>query len=65
MPLAIVALVYHGVSLALLGCSPTVWALDTYVSTQHPNAPRRQGASFRRLGLIRRDEPSPRRDIAS
>jgi hypothetical protein len=66
MPLAIVALVYHGASLALLGCSPTVWALDTYVSTQHPNVPRRHRTSrFRRLGLMRRDDPAPRRDIAS
>ena len=60
------ALLYHGVSVALLGCSPTAWALDAYLSTQHPNVvqPVDVGA-FRRLGLMRSDPPSPERDTAS
>ena len=64
--LAVTALLYHGVSVALLGCSPTVWALDTYVSTQHPNVvPPVDVSAFRRLGLMRGDAPSPERDTAS
>jgi hypothetical protein len=64
--LAVTALFYHGVSVGLLGCSPTVWVLDTYVSTQHPSAVPPVGVSaFRRLGLMRGDTPSPERDTAS
>lgn len=64
--LAVTALVYHGVSVALLGCSPTVWAVDTYVSTQHPSAVAPADVSaFRRLGLMRGDTASPERDTAS
>jgi hypothetical protein len=64
--LAVTALLYHGVSVALLGCSPTVWVLDAYVSTQHPSVVPPVGVSaFRRLGLIRGETPSPGRDTAS
>ena len=70
--LAVIALVYHGVSVALLGCTPTAWALGTYLSTQHPNVvqPPEAGAAgvaaaFRRLGLIRGATRSPERDTAS
>ena len=66
IPLSVVALLYHGISLAFLGCSPTVWVLDTYVSTKHPTVARPSDVSaFRRLGLMRGDEPSVERDTAS
>ncbi len=64
--LAVIALVYNGVSIALLGCSPTVWAIDTYVATQHPTVVRPSDVTaFRRIGLIRESEPSAERDTAS
>ena len=50
--LAVTALLYHSVSVALLGCSPAVWAIDTYVST---HLARRQPG----------DVPAFRRDTAS
>jgi len=69
-PLAVTALVYHGVSVALLGCSPTAWALDAYLTTKHPNVvaqPADVGAvgAFRRLGLMRSNTPAPERDTVS
>ena len=64
--LAVIALAYHGISVAFLGCSPAVWALDTYVSTQHPNVVRPVDVTpFRRIGLIRSDSPAPERDTVS
>jgi hypothetical protein len=33
--LAVTAIVYHGVSFAMLGCSPAAWTIDTYASA-HP-----------------------------
>jgi hypothetical protein len=58
-------LLYNGGSLALLGCSPVVWAIDTYASTHLPLRRRGGVPIFRRLALIRNDDPSPDRDHAS
>jgi transcriptional regulator with XRE-family HTH domain len=63
--LSVTALSYHGGSLALLGCSPVVWAIDTYASTHLPVRPRGGVPVFRRLSLIRHDDPSPDRDHAA
>ena len=64
--LSVVALLYHGLSLAFLGCSVTVWAIDVYVSTQHPTAAGPPDVTaFRRLGLMRGDGAAPERDTAS
>jgi Helix-turn-helix domain len=65
MTLALVALLYNGVSLALLGCSPAVWAIDTYVSTHLPLHGRADDPVFRRLSLMRNDETSPDHDTAA
>jgi transcriptional regulator with XRE-family HTH domain len=48
------AFLYHGVSLALLGCTPAAWTIETYVSNRHPSA-RRAGAP-RFLRLVRNSE---------
>jgi len=64
--LAVVASLYHGVSVAFLGCSPSVWVLDTYLSAKHPGAAAPAGvAAFRRLGLMRNDTPAAERDTVS
>jgi hypothetical protein len=67
MTLAVVALLYNSVSVALLGCTPSVWVIDTYVSTHHPSAAAQAGdeTAFRRLGLMRTADPAPERDTAS
>jgi len=36
------ALTYHAISLVLLGCTPSVWVLDTYVLSRHPTAGNRR-----------------------
>jgi transcriptional regulator with XRE-family HTH domain len=67
MTLASVALLYNAVSVAFLGCSPSVWAVDTYRSTR-PAAVvgRPPDKAFRRLGgLMRNGDPAPERDTAS
>ena len=63
--LAAMALLYNGASLALLGCSPAVWAIDTYVSSHLPLIGRDEVEAFRRLALIRNNDPSPDRDTAA
>jgi len=67
MTLAVVAVLYNGLSVAFLGCTPSVWVIDTYVSTHHPAAVTQaaHGTAFRRLGLMRTGEPAPERDTAS
>jgi hypothetical protein len=60
MTLAVTALLYHGVSLVFIGCSPAVWAIDTYVSAR---LARQSGVPvFRRLALMRNDDRSRDRD---
>jgi transcriptional regulator with XRE-family HTH domain len=54
--LAVAAVLYHAVSLALTGSTPAVWAIDTYLRT-HPQL--RWGGQFflfRRLQRTRSDE---------
>ena len=53
--LAVTTLLYHGVSFAMLGCSPAAWTIDTYASA-HPQF-RRAGdvPFFRRLAAMRKD----------
>ena len=64
MTLALVALLYNGVSLALLGCSPAVWAIDTYVTSRLPHR-RPEVPGFTRLTLMRNNDRSPDRDTAA
>ena len=53
--LAICAVVYHAGALVMLGGSPTVWAIETYLESRHPAA-RRRGAQRRFLRLLRSSE---------
>jgi transcriptional regulator with XRE-family HTH domain len=46
--LAACAFVYHAVALSVLGCTPAVWAIDTYVQSRHPSSTAR-GPRFLRL----------------
>jgi transcriptional regulator with XRE-family HTH domain len=62
--LTAVALFYNGVSLALLGCSPAVWSIDTYIATHHPPKPSSVPV-FTRMALARNDDSSPDRDTAA
>ena len=48
-PLAFVALGYHAISLVALGCTPSVWLLDTYLANRHPAAHRATQPRFLRL----------------
>jgi transcriptional regulator with XRE-family HTH domain len=34
---AVCAFLYHGVSLVVLGCTPAVWTIDTYLTNRHPS----------------------------
>jgi len=47
--LAFMALGYHAISLVALGCTPSVWLLDTYLSNRHPAAHRATQPRFLRL----------------
>jgi transcriptional regulator with XRE-family HTH domain len=49
--LAACALVYHAAALVLLGGSPAVWAIETYLESRHPTA--RRAATRRFLRLVR------------
>ena len=43
------ALLYHTVSLVVLGSTPTVWAIDTHLALRHPSDRRAQKARLLRL----------------
>ena len=47
--LAFAALGYHAVSLVALGCTPSVWLLDTYLANRHPATHRATQPRFLRL----------------
>ena len=47
--LAACAMLYHAVALATLGCTPAVWAVETYLGSRHPSAPRPGTQRFLRL----------------
>jgi len=48
------AFLYHAVSLVMLGCTPAVWTLDTYLTHRHPS--KRQSDKPRFLRLLRGSE---------
>lgn len=52
--LAACAMLYHGVALATLGCTPAVWAVETYLGSRHPSA--RPPGAQRFLRLLRSSE---------
>ena len=47
--LAACAMLYHAVALATLGCTPAVWAIETYLASWHPSARRAGAQRFFRL----------------
>jgi transcriptional regulator with XRE-family HTH domain len=47
--LASCALAYHAATLMVLGCTPSVWLLDTYLANRHPAAHRATQPRFLRL----------------
>ena len=47
--LAFCALVYHASTLIVLGCTPSVWLLDTYLANRHPAAHRATQPRFLRV----------------
>jgi hypothetical protein len=47
--LALAAVAYHVLSLIALGCTPAVWAVDTYLASRHPEAHRSNVPRFIRL----------------
>jgi hypothetical protein len=47
--LAVCALAYNAVSLIMLGCTPAVWAIETYLVNHHPSASRAGRPRFLRL----------------
>jgi transcriptional regulator with XRE-family HTH domain len=52
---AATALFYHGLSMAALGCTPSVWAIDLYLASRHPSAGR-ANAARRSLRLLRNSD---------
>ena len=52
LALALVALAYHGVSMAVAGCSPAVWAVLAYATAR----PRTRASDARLFPRFRRDE---------
>jgi transcriptional regulator with XRE-family HTH domain len=57
--LAVGALLYHSLSLVLVGCSPAVWAIDAYMSAHRPLDRRRVISVFRGLDLMASKDPTP------
>jgi transcriptional regulator with XRE-family HTH domain len=51
--LAASALLYHAVTMAIVGCTPAAWAIDTYLTSRHPSS-RRKGE--RTLRVLRSSE---------
>ena len=49
--IGVVGLVYHAVSMALLGCSPAAWIVDLYVSTNARASQSETMSGFRRLAM--------------
>jgi transcriptional regulator with XRE-family HTH domain len=63
--LAVVAVLYHGVSLTMAGSTPAAWAIATYLDT-HPQFMRRaQVLLFRRIERPAKDEPALQRRTIS
>jgi hypothetical protein len=55
--LAVIALVYHAVSLIVLGSTPSVWAIETYLASRHPTKAKPSGTP-RFLRLLHRSGAS-------
>jgi transcriptional regulator with XRE-family HTH domain len=47
--IAVCAIAYNAVSLVALGCTPAVWAAETYLVNRHPHAKRAGRQRFQRL----------------
>jgi transcriptional regulator with XRE-family HTH domain len=47
--LAIVGLIYHAASLVILGSSPVVWTIETYLTHRHPTTIHNKNPRFLRL----------------
>jgi transcriptional regulator with XRE-family HTH domain len=59
--LGVIALLYHGVSMSVLGYSVSAWAIDSYVAL-HGRRRRRDGVRiFRQLALMRPDDQDRQR----
>ena len=56
--LAVAAMTYHAVSLVALGCTPAVWAIETYLTSRHPTASRAGSLRFLRLHRSHTSNPS-------
>lgn len=50
--LLVTTLLYHGLSTALLGCAPTIWMLDAFVSARRPWDHGRLRSVFRGVSLL-------------
>jgi len=59
--LAVSALVYHSLSLAFLGCSPTVWTIDAYLSARWPSERRSVISVLPGLDLMVDEDPTRNR----
>jgi transcriptional regulator with XRE-family HTH domain len=61
--IAVSALLYHAVTIATMGCTPAVWAIENYATSRHPTA----GVGARPGQLTRRasDRVSPMHEQAS
>lgn len=46
---AAAAVAYHALSLVALGCTPAVWAIETYLASRHPTTSRAGHLRFPRL----------------
>jgi transcriptional regulator with XRE-family HTH domain len=46
---AVCAFLYHALSLMMLGCTPAVWTIDTYLTHRHPSERRADKPLFLRL----------------
>jgi transcriptional regulator with XRE-family HTH domain len=57
--LAVAAMAYHSVSLVVLGSTPAVWVIETYLASRHPTTSRAAGLRF--LRLLHRSETSTSR----
>lgn len=49
LALSLSALAYHAVALVLLGSTPVVWAIETYLASRHPKATQTESERFVRL----------------
>jgi transcriptional regulator with XRE-family HTH domain len=53
--LALCAIAYHAISLVTLGCTPSVWAIETYLTHRHPITGRLPDSAPQRFPRLLRD----------